>query len=562
MSRVWPVAVAILTLAVVGVPLALPFVGLAVTPDGWAGLRDVPRLLVLLRNTLALAVGVVVVALPLGLVLAVLLYRSDLPGRHVLRSLLVVSLFIPLPLVTTAWQAALDLAGRVPGAPPPGSWRPWLTGLPMAIWVHAMAGLPWAVWLIGQGLRGVERDVEEAALMTAGPLTVLRSVTLPRAGAAVVAAVLWLVVQSATEITVTDMTLVRTYAEEVYTQIAAPEVGAGAPPQEMLATAVAAAAPWVMGLTLVVGVSAGRWQRSSPPLTAGLEPPPLFRSARPGVMAVVTGVSVVVMSALPLVALVLKLGTVGSDRTWSAAAAGRYLTQATTVHGRTIVENVAVAFTVGAAAGLLALNICWLARDRRWLRAALLVCVAAAWAVPAPVVGIGLKEAIDHLVDVEQRRLGSTALRAALYDGPSLLPVAWAWLVRLWPFAVAFLWPTVRLIPKELFEVSRLGGATPGQEFREVVWPPARGAVVAAAIAVAVLALGELGASKLVATPDAPSFAHDVFAQMHYGAGNTLAAMCLLLLAACVVPLAILWLLERSRIGSVRNTPTPHPESF
>jgi ABC-type Fe3+ transport system permease subunit len=182
--------------------------------------------------------------------------------------------------------------------------------------------------------------------------------------------------------------------------------------------------------------------------------------------------------------------------------------------------------------------------------------------VPAPVVGIGLKEAIDHLVDVEQRRLGSTALRAALYDGPSLLPVAWAWLVRLWPFAVAFLWPTVRLIPKELFEVSRLGGATPGQEFREVVWPPARGAVVAAAIAVAVLALGELGASKLVATPDAPSFAHDVFAQMHYGAGNTLAAMCLLLLAACVVPLAILWLLERSRIGSVRNTPTPDPESF
>ncbi|HTK77756.1 MAG TPA: hypothetical protein VL371_20990, partial [Gemmataceae bacterium] len=303
MSRVWPVAVAILTLAVVGVPLALPFVGLAITPDGWAGLRDVPRLLVLLRNTLALAVGVVVVALPLGLVLAVLLYRSHLPGRHVLRSLLVVSLFIPLPLVTTAWQATLDLAGRVPGAPPPGSWRPWLTGMPMAIWIHAMAGLPWAVWLIGQGLRGVERDVEEAALMTAGPLTVFRSVTLPRAGAAVVAAVLWLVVQSATEITVTDMTLVRTYAEEVYTQIAAPEVGAGASPQEMLARAVAAAAPWVVGLTLVVAVAMGRWQRSSPPLTASPEPPALFRRRRPAVMAVVAGLPVVVLTAVPLRAL-------------------------------------------------------------------------------------------------------------------------------------------------------------------------------------------------------------------------------------------------------------------
>src|SRR5262245_41553022 len=193
---------------------------------------------------------------------------------------------------------------------------------------------------------------------------------------------------------------------------------------------------------------------------------------------------------------------------------------------------------------------CWQARDRRWLRVLLLVSVAAAWAVPAPVVGIGLKETIDHLLDLEQRLTGTTVLRAALYDGPSLLPVAWAWLVRLWPFAVAFLWPTVRLVPRGWVEVLRAGGATPGREFREVIWPAARRATVAAAVAVAVLSLGELGASKLVATPDAPSFAHDVFAQMHYGAGNTLAAMCLLLLAACLLPLAVLGFLVRSRVGS------------
>src|SRR5207248_11095809 len=168
------------------------------------------------------------------------------------------------PLWMTAGQTVLA-GGCLPARPgADAAWRPWLQGLPMAVWVHAAAGLPWVIWLVGQGLRRVERGVEEAALLSAGPWVVCAAVTLPRAGAAVAAAALWLVVQSATEITVTDMTLVRTYAEEVYTQFAAPEVGAGASPQAMLARAVAAAAPWVAGLGIVVGVAAGWWQGASP----------------------------------------------------------------------------------------------------------------------------------------------------------------------------------------------------------------------------------------------------------------------------------------------------------
>ena len=43
--------------------------------------------------------------------------------------------------------------------------------------------------------------------------------------------------------------------------------------------------------------------------------------------------------------------------------------------------------------------------------------------------------------------------------------------------------------------------------------------------------LGELSASKLVATPGGETFAHEVFTRMHYGVNSQLAAMCLLLLA-------------------------------
>jgi ABC-type Fe3+ transport system permease subunit len=57
-------------------------------------------------------------------------------------------------------------------------------------------------------------------------------------------------------------------------------------------------------------------------------------------------------------------------------------------------------------------------------------------------------------------------------------------------------------------------------------------ALLRGGLVVAVLALGELSAGKLVETPGSQTFAHEVFTQMHYGVTNDLAAFCLILLAA------------------------------
>jgi iron(III) transport system permease protein len=60
-----------------------------------------------------------------------------------------------------------------------------------------------------------------------------------------------------------------------------------------------------------------------------------------------------------------------------------------------------------------------------------------------------------------------------------------------------------------------------------VVWPLCRGAAFRAAVAVAVLCLGEVVASKLVQPPGRQSFAQQLFNEMHYGADATVAAMSL-----------------------------------
>src|SRR5207237_877239 len=89
-----------------------------------------------------------------------------------LRRVIVVSLFVPLPLLTSAWQAALGGGGWL-GPTDPG--RPWAIGMRAAVWVHAAAGLPWVVWLVGQGLCWVEPEAEGVAraVAVALPGTVL-----------------------------------------------------------------------------------------------------------------------------------------------------------------------------------------------------------------------------------------------------------------------------------------------------------------------------------------------------------------------------------------------------
>ena len=221
-------------------------------------------------NTLRLVVGTLALALPAGIIGAVLLYRTNLPLRWFWRFLTLLALFVPLPLLASAWQATLGTDGLLPSAAwtTPLSndpdvtatglaWKPWAYGLGAATWIHAVAALPWVVLLVGQGLRWVEPELEEEALLCASPARVLTAVTLPRAGAVIAAAALWVALQTVTEITITDMMQVRTFAEEVYFQFVMGDNAA-------LARGVAVNLPIALAVAIVVLVAARRLQTAVP----------------------------------------------------------------------------------------------------------------------------------------------------------------------------------------------------------------------------------------------------------------------------------------------------------
>lgn len=117
------------------------------------------------------------IALPLGILLAFFLFRTDAFGRTVLLALIILAAFVPLPLHATSWLGAFgnvsrqQLFGR----------HPILVGRSGAAFVHAMAALPWVILIAGMGLAAVEPELEESALLDYGPARVLRKVTLRRA---------------------------------------------------------------------------------------------------------------------------------------------------------------------------------------------------------------------------------------------------------------------------------------------------------------------------------------------------------------------------------------------
>src|SRR5512142_760860 len=178
--------------------------------DNWR----VPRPLVLAGRSAEVVGMALAIALPVGVPLALILFRTDAWGRRAVLGVLALAAFVPMPLHATAWLGAFGNAGRAQAF----GIGPVLVGRRGAAGVHALAMIPWIVLLAGVGLRTVEPELEESALLDLPAWRVLGRVTLRRSLGTLAGAALAVAVLTAGDMTVTDLLQVRTYAEEAYVQ--------------------------------------------------------------------------------------------------------------------------------------------------------------------------------------------------------------------------------------------------------------------------------------------------------------------------------------------------------
>jgi ABC-type Fe3+ transport system permease subunit len=348
---------------------------------------------------------------------------------------------------------------------------------------------------------------------------VLAFVTLPRARASLLAAALFVVVQTAAEVGVTEMTLVPTLAEETRAQFARGD-GAG------LERTLVLSLPGLLLTAAAVLAVLGYVENRLPPLTAptrGLRP----LEIGPAWMRLAAAVLLLLVLMAPLGSLVWKLGLSGYPGQWHLQTAKHFLAAESRLLGGSLALTLATAACTGCLTAGLALLGCCLARDCRWFRWLLFGVLTWVWVLPGPVVGIGLHTLI--------RLLPAGPWKDLLYYGSSPAPLIWVQTMRALPIAVVFLWPVVRAIPAEWLEEARLGGAGPISRFLHVVAPLTWRSAAVTAVAASALCLGEVGASARVETPGWQSFTGMLLNRIHTGVDNTVAALALLMLGSLAV---------------------------
>ncbi|MCR9295805.1 MAG: hypothetical protein NXI32_24060, partial [bacterium] len=173
-------------------------------------------------HTLAVVAIAVPVSLGMGVLLAMLLVRSNAVARRGAWIAIGSQLAIPLYVFAGGWSAAFGYQGWFTSM----GLRPWifwdsgqlnaLGALVAASLLHALASLPWVVLILAIGLLRTDRRLEDQARLDGGIINVWRRAILPRLRVWLAAAAVWVMVPIMTEMVITNLYQVPTVPEQIY----------------------------------------------------------------------------------------------------------------------------------------------------------------------------------------------------------------------------------------------------------------------------------------------------------------------------------------------------------
>ena len=467
----------------------------------------------LAANTARLAAATCALGVPLGTLLALLLVKTDVPGRRFATCALVWLLFLPLYLQVGAWQAGFGLQGWQTLA---GLGPAVLDGWRGAVWVHAVTAVPWVALIVGAGLRSIRAELEEAALLDVPPARVLFHVTLRYAMPFVAAAVLWTAVSAAGEIAVTDLFQVRTYAEELYTE-AALGTPSGEAPIGALGGIAVTAWPVLAALVFVLRVSPRDRQGAARPAV-------VFRlGAARGPMALLLGFAFALLVGLPLVNLAWKCGVLveqtpsGRERHWSALKCLSIVAESPLRYRREISASLMIGSVAATASLSAATLLAWRARGSRMWSAVLVTVVALCWALPGPIIGLGIIALLNR---------PEWPWAVYLYDR-TIVPPALVQMIRALPLVCLMLWYAFQTLSADELEAAELDGATSWARLRYIAVPQRTSVLAAAWLVALAVAVGDMGATILVVPPGVEPLSVRISGLLHYGVEDQVAGICL-----------------------------------
>lgn len=493
------------------------------------------------RHTLVLAVAVTLASVPVGVSLALVLRRADLPGRAFWRVAVLLPIVVPDFVLGYSWTQAYARAGftdTLLGV----SW-PGLLG-PVGVWLVLVvnaAPLVYLVVAVGLAARA-EPDGERAARISgAGSRTALVTITLRLLLPAVAASSVLVFVLTLATFAVPQVLGAPAGFETVTTRIYA-DLSIGGNPasfREALALALllvlvtaACVAPADALLT-----SRLRTVRPADPQSAGSVP------GGPGAgraQAAVLGGYLFLTTALPLAALVLSsvtraLGVPPTPANWGLDHYRQVLTPRTVeAFGRSLGLAVVAASLLVVLGGLVAVG----ERSRSGRATATLITLTLV--LPGSTLAVALLLAYGRWLS------GSLAL------------ILLAYLAKLWAFAHRPIAGALDRLPADELRAARVSGAGPLTAVRTVALRPLAPALLGAWLICCLTALHEVTMSSLLYGPGSETLAVVVLNSQELGRIGPTAALSVLLSLVVAVPALLLWACA-VRLRTRDAVPAPEP---
>ena len=426
-----------------------------------------PRTLEVLVASLSLGLAVAVGSIGLGLPLAWLTARTDLPGRRLWTVLTVVPLAIPSYVIAFAFVAALGPRGALsqllrdlglPGLPS-------IYGFGGAVLVLTLATYPYVLLATRAALLRFDPAIEEAGrALGDGPLDAFRRVTLPLIAPAIAGGALLAVLYALADFGAVAILQFDSFARAIYIQYRASFDRSLAAILALMLVGVTFAVAWIEWRV--------RTRRPAIPLAARRPPPPVrlgrWRWPALALCGAVTALALVVPAGTILFWLLRGLGQGEPLRLLGSAAANSLL------------AGLLAALIVAA----LSLPVVFLlVRHSGRLAAWLEGILYSAYAVPGIVLALATAFFVLNVTPI-------------LYQSLVVLVLAYA--VRFLPQAIAPARASLVQVAPRLVEAARTLGDSPPAAFRQITLPLLRPGVIAGMALVFLTTVKELPLTLLL----------------------------------------------------------------
>lgn len=474
----------------------------------------------LAANSLALAGGTTILATVLGVPLGVLLGRTNLPFRKAFAGLLTLPLVLPPYITAVAWFDVLGRRGwlsRILGEAISEWTSLQLFGLPGCTLVLTSAFCPLIVLLTMAWLEQVHPRLEEAGRLVAPWPTTLRVVTLPLVWPGITLAASLVFLLTLGEFGVPIFLRLDVFPVETFTQFSA-FFNYGA--------ATAAALPLLLAALLLLVLEWNLLKTAPKALRFGPAEPreriPLGRYR--GLAAIAAGALVLLMVAIPYAGLAATAGS-GQAYREALARAGDSLVRSMLYAA----AGASILTVIGFFAGYLVHT-----RSLRAWRAvdALMLFL---FAVPSTVLGIGLV------------LVWNQPWSGLIYGTPAILLLGYA--AQYTALTSRATVATLSQIPHSMEDAAQVCGASWPRRLLLIIGPLASRGLLAGWLVAYLFCLRDVGISMIVYPPGYDPLPVRTFTLMANGAPELIAALCMLMIGAALLPLAASGLLK----GGVRG---------